>query len=72
MVVKKTLKMENKSKAGRPRKALSINSLPSEDEIRKKAEEIYQKRISKGISGTPEEDWLKAEALLLKSKNKKV
>jgi hypothetical protein len=33
----------------------------TEDDIRKKAEKIYNNRIAKGIPGTPESDWMQAE-----------
>lgn len=38
----------------------------TEDDIRKKAEEIYNKRILKGVPGNAESDWLQAEKTLLK------
>ncbi len=37
---------------------------PAEDEIRKKAEEIYRERIARGEYGTAEDDWTKAENIL--------
>jgi hypothetical protein len=37
---------------------------PTEELIRKKAEEIYHERLARGEHGTPEDDWLKAEKLL--------
>jgi len=52
------------SKTGKERKAKSITSLPGENDIRIKAQEIYNDRIFSGVHGTPEEDWLKAERLL--------
>jgi hypothetical protein len=36
----------------------------TEEDIRKKAEELYYARIKKGVHGTSDEDWLKAEKLL--------
>jgi hypothetical protein len=41
----------------------SLNG-PTEDQIRIKAQEIYNDRISSGVWGTPEDDWHKAEELL--------
>jgi hypothetical protein len=52
------------AKAGAPRKAKTVKSILTEDDIRAKAQEIYNDRISKGLSGTSEEDWLKAEQQL--------
>ena len=52
------------AKAGTTKKARISKSILNEDDVRAKAQEIYNDRISKGISGTPEEDWLKAEGLL--------
>jgi hypothetical protein len=46
------------------RKATGI--VPGEDEIRAKAQELYNDRIFRGESGTAEGDWLKAEKLLRK------
>ena len=46
------------------RQATIGKSGPSEEEIRKKAMELYNDRISRGEHGTAEEDWLKAELLL--------
>ena len=36
----------------------------TEADIRAKAEEIYQARVSAGVEGTPEGDWLAAEEAL--------
>jgi hypothetical protein len=47
-----------------PKTVKAATSLPGENEIRIKAQEIYNKRIAKGLSGTAEQDWLKAEKLL--------
>jgi RAB protein geranylgeranyltransferase component A len=38
--------------------------IPSEDEVREKAREIYYERIARGEHGTPEGDWREAEELL--------
>jgi hypothetical protein len=38
--------------------------IPSEDEIREKAREIYYERIARGEHGTSEGDWREAEELL--------
>jgi hypothetical protein len=52
------------AKAGTTEKARISKSILTDDNIRAKAQEIYNNRISKGESGTPEEDWLKAEQQL--------
>jgi len=45
-------------------KPLVRRARPSEEEIRKKAEEIYHQRISRGEQGNAVDDWRKAEELL--------
>jgi hypothetical protein len=55
---------KSKAEAKTPRAKKSAKSLPTEDEIRKKAQEIYNERVSKGEHGTAEEDWIKAEKFL--------
>jgi hypothetical protein len=72
MATKKT----TKGTVGRPKKAASDGNTargkkvnppkpaPTEDEIRKKAEEIYHERIARGEYGTAEDDWQKAEKIL--------
>lgn len=51
-------------KAGKAVKAKAVKSQPGENEIRLKAQELYNARIFRGEQGTPEEDWLNAERLL--------
>jgi hypothetical protein len=46
------------------KKAASAKYIPSDDEIREKAREIYYERISRGEHGTAESDWHEAEELL--------
>jgi hypothetical protein len=46
------------------KKAAPEKYVPTEDEIREKAREIYYERISRGEHGTPEADWREAEELL--------
>jgi hypothetical protein len=41
---------------------------PTEDEIRAKAQEIYNERISRGEYGSPADDWYKAVNALKKKK----
>jgi hypothetical protein len=52
------------AKVVRTRKIKSPKPAPTEDEIRRKAEEIYHERIAKGEYGTAEDDWHKAEKIL--------
>ena len=53
MVTKKSSKVKS-----------SVKNEPTEVEIRKEAEKIYHERIAKGIHGTSEDDWHKAEKML--------
>jgi len=41
-----------------------IKSGPTEEEIRKKAEEIFLMRTAKGEAGDAMQDWLEAETML--------
>lgn len=63
-----TIRKQKKSavtdKKGKTGKAAALRSAPSEDEIRIKAREIYNDRLTLGEHGTAESDWLKAEKLL--------
>ena len=52
------------TKAVTTKKAKTAKSTLTDDDIRAKAQDIYNDRITRGIPGTPEEDWLKAEGLL--------
>jgi hypothetical protein len=52
------------SKAGKTGKVTAVKSPPDENEIRAKAQEIYNERLFRGEHGTPEDDWHKAERLL--------
>ncbi len=77
MVTKKTTTVKS---AGKPKKATATGKTsgskkvtarktdPTEEQIRKKAEEIYHERMARGEHGTPEDDWHKAEKLLKDSK----
>jgi hypothetical protein len=51
----------------RTRKVTAKKSGPTDEEISRKAYEIYNSRISRGEHGTPAEDWHKAVELLKKS-----
>jgi|APDOM4702015159_1054818.scaffolds.fasta_scaffold1565631_1 hypothetical protein len=60
----KNKKTVTASKTGKVRKAKSVSSAPDENDIRKKAQQIYNDRIFRGEHGTAEDDWLNAERLL--------
>ena len=64
---KTTSKPKKTSEAGKTlnkKKVITRKSVPSEDDIREKAREIYYERIARGEHGTPEGDWREAEELL--------
>ncbi len=42
----------------------SVIRSPGDDEIRKKAQELYNERVFRGEHGSAEQDWLNAERLL--------
>jgi hypothetical protein len=52
------------SKIVETRRVKTVKSIPGVDEIRLKAQEIYNDRLVRGEQGTAEDDWLKAEKLL--------
>lgn len=62
----KTAKSAAAPKASATKSTKAVKSMPDEEAIRAKAQEIYNERIFRGEHGTPEEDWLKAEGLLKK------
>lgn len=51
-------------KATKRVKNKNVNFVPTEEEIRNKADELYHQRIERGESGTAEHDWREAEKLL--------
>ena len=55
-----------KTTVGRKPGRKAAAQLPGEDEISRKAYEIYQNRISRGETGTPADDWHKAVESLKK------
>ncbi len=62
--------LKKSSDVGKAVKNINVGagkSKPSEEEIRIKASEIYYERMARGEHGTPEGDWLEAEAILLES-----
>lgn len=62
--VSKSKKGSKVSKTVKSRKVTSLKPLPTEEEIRMKAREIYLQRIERGESGNAIDDWRKAEELL--------
>ena len=71
--VKKETKTQTTSKGKNPsaateisktEKGTTLKSAPSEYEIRAKAQEIYNDRLTRGEHGSAESDWIKAEKLL--------
>jgi len=60
----KPKKTSGTGKTVKSRKTAASKYVPTEDEIRDKAREIYFERISRGEHGTPEDDWREAEELL--------
>ncbi|KPK82011.1 MAG: hypothetical protein AMS27_14960 [Bacteroides sp. SM23_62_1] len=75
MATKKTTSAASKTKkaaaAGTKagvKKVTASKTAPTEEQIRRKAEEIYHERIARGEHGTAEDDWHKAEKLLKGSK----
>jgi hypothetical protein len=62
--VSKTKRVNKVSNPVKSKKATSVKPLPSEEEIRIKAKEIYLRRIERGESGNAIDDWRKAEELL--------
>ena len=62
--ISKPKKTPDAGKALAKKKVISSRYVPSEEEIREKAREIYYERIARGEHGTPEGDWREAEDLL--------
>ena len=52
------------SKSVKSGKVSASRSHPGEEEIRKKALELYNERVLKGEHGSAEDDWRNAERLL--------
>ncbi|MCX6254071.1 MAG: hypothetical protein NTV31_06280 [Bacteroidia bacterium] len=64
----KPKKTTEAGKAVKSKKVTASKSGPSEEEIRLKAKEIYHDRIARGVHGTAEDDWIKAEQFFKGSK----
>lgn len=55
---------EKPAAAAKTTKTTKAKPVITEEDIRKKAEEIYNARLASGVEGTPESDWLNAEKAL--------
>jgi intergrase/recombinase len=62
--ISKPKKAATTSKPTGKKKASPAKYVPTDEEIREKAREIYYERISRGEHGTAEGDWHEAEELL--------
>jgi len=62
--VSKPKKASVETKTVKKKKTDTAKYVPTEDEIREKAREIYYERIARGEHGTAEDDWKEAEELL--------
>lgn len=62
--ISKPKKTSTTTKTTGKKKVAPAKNMPTEEEIREKAREIYYERISRGEHGTPETDWHEAEELL--------
>jgi hypothetical protein len=62
--ISKPKKTSEAAKESKRKKIIASKFIPSEEEIRKKADEIYYERIARGEHGTAIDDWHKAEKLL--------
>jgi hypothetical protein len=62
--ISKPKKTADAAEASKKKKVVISKSVPSEEEIREKAREIYYERIARGEHGTAEDDWREAEELL--------
>jgi hypothetical protein len=62
--VSKPRKTSDAVKKVTKKKVAAGKYVPTEEEIREKAREIYYERIARGEHGTSESDWREAEELL--------
>ena len=51
-------------KTTKTKKSAVTKTEPTEEQIRMKAQELYDQRIHSGVHGTASDDWHKAEKLL--------
>jgi hypothetical protein len=66
--ISKTKKTTKAGEAVKKKKVAVIKHIPTDEEIRNKAYEIYHQRIARGEHGNASDDWLKAVELLKNSK----
>jgi hypothetical protein len=57
----KSKKSSSAAKPGKPSRTTNLKSSPGENEIRARAQQIYNDRLARGEEGTAEGDWLQAE-----------
>jgi len=57
----KPKKVSVATKVVKSKKVTTSKSGPTDEDIRKKAKEIYHDRVARGVHGSAEEDWLAAE-----------
>jgi hypothetical protein len=62
--ISKPKKPSMAGKESKRKKVAADKSIPSEEDIRKKADEIYHQRTARGEYGTALDDWHKAEEFL--------
>jgi hypothetical protein len=62
--ISKPKKTATTAKTPAKKKDSPAKHVPTEDEIREKAMEIFYERISRGEHGTAESDWHEAEEIL--------
>ncbi len=55
---------EAAAKSSARNKQITAKNIPTEEQIRRKAEEIYYQRLHSGEHGTALDDWQKAEKIL--------
>ena len=67
---KKTTEKPAAAKTAKTTKSTAAKPAITEEDIRKKAEEIYNARMVSGEAGTTESDWLNAEKALKSAKKK--
>lgn len=60
----KEKKTSASSKPVKVKSAKAGTKVPTDDDVRAKAQDIYNERIIRGEHGTAEKDWLEAERLL--------
>jgi len=62
--MKKTISTEKPKKSTAIKKNNLTGYIPTEDEVRRKANELYMQRIEREEDGSAENDWSEAEKFL--------